>query len=358
MDESPKKVVFSISTASIFRIIIIIAAVALFWYLLDVFLILLTAIVIASAVEPGVLWLIRRKIPRVVATIIIYTLMALAMTAFFYFILPTFLHDLVEFVRILPEKIKTLTVDNELFAPRGTGTETTDTVSLSSLIQNITNSFSASSEGVLSTLSAISGGVTSFLLIFVLSFYFTVREGGIEDFLKLITPFRHESYVIGLWHRSQAKIGRWIQGQLILALIVGVLVFIGLTILGVRSALLLAFISTVLEIIPIFGPIIAAVPAILIAFTQGGFTFAIVVTVMYVVIQQIESNVIYPLVVRKVLDVPPLIVIIALLVGGKLGGFLGLLLSVPIAAAVLEYMNDVIKNRNVARAKFSEEHTF
>jgi predicted PurR-regulated permease PerM len=133
------------------------------------------------------------------------------------------------------------------------------------------------------------------------------------------------------------------------------LVYTALSILGIPNALLLALIATLLEIIPVFGPIIASVSAILIGFVHGGFTLGLIVALAYVIIQQIESSVIYPLVMRKVLNVQPLIVIVALIVGARLGGFLGIILSVPIATALMEYLHDVGKNRDVAREKFNSE---
>jgi predicted PurR-regulated permease PerM len=356
MDESTKKVSITISSKTLIRVLLILGAAGLALYLLDVILILLTAIVIASAIEPGIRWFVRRKIPRVPATIFVYSLLAIFIFGIFYFIIPTLLQEFVDFIKVLPEKVTAVNVNTGdksfLSAIQGLGTSE----SLGNVVQSISNTFSSSSDNIVSVLSTVFGGITSFLLIFVLSFYFTVREGGIEDFLKLTTPFRHESYVIDLWKRSQEKIGRWMQGQLMLALIVGVLVFIGLSILGVQNALFLAFISTIFEVIPIFGPIIAAIPGILVGFTQGGFTYGVVVAVMYIIVQQIESNVIYPLIAKKVLDVPPIIVIIALVIGGKLGGFLGILLSVPIAAALTEYMGDLIESRSLARAKFTENN--
>jgi predicted PurR-regulated permease PerM len=345
MEEPIRKVRVDVSTKTIIRILVILAAVGVAWYLLDVILILLTAVVIASAIEPGIKWFVHKGLHRTLATVAIYLLLAIGIFCVFYFILPSLLRQVVEFVNILPDKIKAVSVNP------GIG----DT--LGNAVQNISGSFSASSENIIGTVSAIFGGVTSFLLIFVLSFYFSVRKGGIEDFLRLITPFRSEQYVIGLWQRSQHKIGRWMQGQLILALIIGVFVFTGLSILGVHNALFLAFISTIFEVIPIFGPIIGAIPGVLIAFTQGGFTFALVVAAMYLIVQQIESNAIYPFIAKKVLDIPPIIVIIALVVGGKLGGFLGILLSVPLAAALTEYLSDLIENRSIARAKFTDNNS-
>ena len=135
--------------------------------------------------------------------------------------------------------------------------------------------------------------------------------------------------------------------------LVGVLAFLGLTILGIESALFLAVIMMVFEIIPVFGPILAAVPGVAIAFTEGirgvdpGLTAGLFVALFYFIIQQFESHLIYPLVVRKVIGIPPVLVIVALVVGAKMAGFLGILLSVPITAIIMEFLNDLAKERKI-----------
>jgi predicted PurR-regulated permease PerM len=191
----------------------------------------------------------------------------------------------------------------------------------------------------------IFGGVLSFVLIIVLSFYLAVQEAGIENFLRIITPNRHETYVMSLWKRTQIKIGLYMQGQLLLGLIIGILVFLGLTILGIKQALLLACLAAVFELIPIFGPILSAIPAILIGATSGGLSMGLIIAGLYTIIQQFENHLIYPLVVKKIVGVSPIIVILALIVGFKLAGFLGILLSVPISTAIMEYLNDLQKGR-------------
>ena len=185
----------------------------------------------------------------------------------------------------------------------------------------------------------------SFLLIIVFSFYFAVIETGVDDFLRIVTPRRHQKYVQGLWRRSQHKIGLWMQGQLLLAVIMGILVYLGLTILHVPNALILAVIAACFEIIPVFGPILAAVPAIMIAFVAGGVTLGVLTIALYVIAQQFESQLIYPLVVSRVVGVPPLLVILALIVGGELAGFLGIILSVPAAATIQELVRDLESGR-------------
>ncbi|HWP61703.1 MAG TPA: AI-2E family transporter, partial [Candidatus Paceibacterota bacterium] len=197
----------------------------------------------------------------------------------------------------------------------------------------------------LSLVSAIFGGVFSFILIVVLSFYFAVVETGVDAFLKVVVPREHEEYVLGLWRRAQHKIGLWMQGQMLLAVIMGVLVFLGLTIIGVPHALVLAVIAGCFEIIPVFGPTLSAVPAVAIAFAAGGLGLGLVTIALYVIAQQFENHLIYPLVVTRVVGVPPLLVILALIAGGELWGFLGIILSVPIAATIRELAHDVQTGR-------------
>lgn len=333
-----KRVQLSVSSGTIIKILLLIGLAYLLFQLRDVLLILLTAIVFATAIEPLTLWLKRRGIPRIVGVSAIYLVMAILIAGLFYLLLPAFLTDLASFISALPQYITTLNVH----IPQNFGFE------------NAVKGLSGTSGDVLATLSAIFGGFTSFLIILVLSFYLAAQEHGIEDFLRLVIPLKQEDYILDLWRRTQRKIARWMQGQLLLALIVGILVYIGLSIIGVKNAFSLALISMVFEVIPVFGPIIGAVPGVMTAIIQGGFTFALIVALIYLVIQQIESNVIYPLVVKKVVDVSPLMVIIALIVGAQLGGFLGILLSVPVATALSEFMSDYAKNKGAARALLND----
>jgi len=198
--------------------------------------------------------------------------------------------------------------------------------------------------------SAIFGGVFSFILIIVFSFYFAVIETGVEGFLRVIAPYEHQAYVLGLWRRTRHKIGLWMQGQLLLAFIMGILVYLGLTILGVQHALILAVIAATFEIIPVFGPTLSAVPAVLIAFVDGGPSLGVLTIALYVIAQQFENHLIYPLVVTRVVGVPPLLVILALIVGWELAGFLGILLSVPAAAMIQELVSDMEARRKQAHA--------
>ena len=202
-----------------------------------------------------------------------------------------------------------------------------------------------SSTNFLGNVQNIIDSSISTILIFVLSFYFSVTKNGVDNFLRIITPLKHEAYVIDLWRRTKQKIGIWMQGQLVLCLMVGVMVYIPLAILGIRHVLLLAVTASLLEIIPVFGPTLFAIPGILFTLLDKGLVLALVVTGIYIVIQQFENYLLYPAVVKKIVGISPLIVILALAVGYELVGFLGLILAMPVSVFIVEYTEDLNKKR-------------
>jgi predicted PurR-regulated permease PerM len=349
-----KNLSISISPGSIIVGILLILGVAVLWYLRDLVLILLTAIVIASAMEPAVHALMRRKVPRLAAVVLMYMLVAGIFFGIIFFFVPPVLEDAAAFFATLPETISQIDVTQVTdFLPENLA----NSLSISDLLREISSSLAGATGNALTTLSMFFGGIMSFVLIVVFSFYFSVQETGVDDFLRVITPAREQNYVLHLWKRSQDKIGKWMQGQLVLGVIVGVLVYLGLTILGVPYALLLAVLAGVFELIPVFGPILSAIPAIAVAVTHGGVPEGVLVLGLYLVVQQFEAHLIYPVVVKKVVGVPPLLVILALIVGYEIAGFLGVLLSVPIAGAIQEFVSDVDreKTRALAHARLAKE---
>ena len=137
------------------------------------------------------------------------------------------------------------------------------------------------------------------------------------------------------------------QGQFVLGLIVGVLIYLGLTILGVQYSLLLAILAAIFELIP-FGLILAAIPAIVLAFLQDP-TLGFWVIVFYVVVQQLENNILVPIVMGKTIGLNPVVVILALLVGANLAGIAGMIIAVPVATIIVEVLDDMAKKKESRR---------
>lgn len=338
----------SIITAILFGLLLV-----LVYYLRDLVLVVLTAIIIASAIEPGVAALMRRGMSRVLSVITVYASILLVFGSVIIFFIPPVLSDAANLLKQLPQSIESLNISDTTHGLLPWGT-VADTFSSADLLSSLSAALSDTTGGVFTTVSAFFGGLTSLILVIVFSFYFAVQETGVDDFLRVVTPVKQQAYVLHLWKRSQDKIGKWMQGQLILGVIVGILLYLGLVILGVKFALLLAVLAAIFELIPVFGQILAAIPAIAVAFSGGGVTEALLVGGLYVVVQQFEAHLIYPLVVKKIVGIPPLLVILALLIGFKLFGFLGVLLSVPIAGAIQELVSDIEREKARELARESE----
>lgn len=337
-----------IDSGTIIRTILFVVLAYLLYQLMNILLVVLAAVVIASALEPGIQFFENKKIPRLPAVIGMYLVGILGLFTITYFFIPPILQDLASVISQAPDYVRSLQLESSFLNEAGS-------LSVSQLMDQFRSFGLENSQEVISFISSFFGGLVSFILVITLSFYLAVRRGGVEQFVRLITPVNHEEYVANLWHRSQKKIGQWMQGQFILMLIVGVLVYLGLTILGVPNALLLGILAGLFEIIPIFGPILSAVPAIGLAALSGGISLALMVVGLFIIVQQFENNLLHPLVVTKVVGVPPLIVIIAVVVGGSLAGFLGVLLAVPLAAAFLEFAHDVDKAKHPDKRNRSQE---
>lgn len=340
----------SITTGTIIKTLVVLSGAWLLFYLRDLVLVIVTAVVLASAIEPGVQALKKYKVPRVLAVIGIYAIVVGLFLSVFLFFIPLVVQDMATLLSDIPrylERVNTLSALDEYSNIFGVPLPT---VSAESLVGELKRGLDATGifTDAFTAMSQVFGGVLSFVLIFVLTFYFAVSETGVGDFLRFVTPRKYEGYVVDLWRRSQQKIGLWMQGQLLLGILMGAFVYLGLTIIGVEYALLLAVFAAVFELIPVFGPTLAAVPAVLIGILNGGVGVGVAVILLYIILQQFENHLLYPLVVTKVVGVPPLLVILALIVGAKLAGFLGILLAAPIAAVIQELVKDVESRKGFA----------
>jgi len=350
MTSQKEDTVISISTGTIAKGLAIIIGIGVLWVLRGLVLIVVTSVVLASSIEPAIKFLGRYRLHRIPSVILVYLSLAGIFVGMFLAFVPPLVGEISEASAKFP------IVANELNSSifRGNTVAITkgqiliDQVSKGASAQDLfttLGNISTASESFNGFVSSIFGGLFSFILIVVLSFYFAMQEHGIESFLKIIVPFGKQDHAVDLWHRTKAKIGKWMQGQILLGVTIFVLAYLGLTIFGVPYALSLALFAGIMEIIPVFGPIISAIPAILLALSIGGITLGLIMTGFYVLVQQFESHLIYPLVVRKVIGVPPILVILSLVVGFELGGFLGVIIAVPVAAAMMELIFDLEKKK-------------
>jgi predicted PurR-regulated permease PerM len=193
------------------------------------------------------------------------------------------------------------------------------------------------------------GGIFEFVVILSIAFYMSVQEKGIKKFFASLMPEEHREYISGLVERIQFKMGRWLQGQLLLMFLVFALDYLGLLLIGAPYALILALVSGLLEIVPYIGPVISAIIATTISFLHGPLT-GLLVLGLFVLVQQLEGYVLTPLVMKKAVGLNPVVVILALLIGAKLGGVLGIIVAVPIATVLGEVVSDLTKKEELEKS--------
>lgn len=328
----------NISTSTILRIILILLGLVFLYIIRDVLIIVFVAIVIAAAINGPANWLQRHRVPRILGVIFLYLILFLVLALIITLILPPLAEQIKHLVTAFPEYTEKIGVGFQEWWGKYKG----EGENLQNFLGRLADKLTQAATSIFATIGGIFGGLASALIVLVISFYLAVQEKGVKKFLMSLTPIEHQVYVSDLIERIQIKIGGWLRGQLLLCVIVGTLVFIGLSLLGVKYALVLALIAGILEIVPYLGPIMAAVPAIILAFFQSP-PLALLVLLLYIVIQELENHIIVPQVMRRAVGLNPIIVIIVMLIGAKLAGILGIVLAVPIAAAIAEFLKDVRK---------------
>ena len=202
---------------------------------------------------------------------------------------------------------------------------------------------SATAGNIFGALITFFGGILSTIVIVIVTYYLSLYDQSIKRSIRSLLPAKYQPYFSHLTLRMQDKIGLWLRGQLVLCLIIFFMVLIGLSLLGVKYVWVLALLAGVSEIIPYFGPIIGAVPAVFIAFTQSP-ELGLATLALYFFIQQAENYLIVPKVMQKAVGLNPVVIIIAMLIGAQVAGIFGILLAVPVTTAL-----------NVAFSDFAEQ---
>lgn len=338
-----------IPTSTIIKVLAWVSIFAGLFFVSDFVIALLVAVVIASAAEMPVKLMISWGIPRGFSvTIIFLTLIAIVSSVALIFV-PPLADDIARFVKVLPQILDSVRIFGSDMGFKDMSVAISDLakgISKGQILTIIKDAIFGST-GFFATTSVVFRGIVNTVLTFVLAFYLALEERGVQKFLRLVTPKIYESYVEDLWSRAQKKIGLWMQGQILLSLFVALLVYVPNLILNMPYAALLSVLAFLGELVPMIGLTFSAIPAVFIAWTHGGSSLLITVSIIYLIIGQLESHILYPRVMNKLVGVPSVIVIIALVVGAKLAGIWGVILSVPIASILMELAGDLEKRKNI-----------
>lgn len=326
----------TISYQSILRVIFVLLILAFFYVIREVVALVFISIVAAAALDPFVDYFQKHKIPRAVSILVIYLIIFAIFSLVLVMLIPPISEQVGQFGKNLPGYYEQVMLGINSVQDGGGGSS-----NLPEALNSLSANLGEATKGVFSTLTGIFGGIISLLSVLVIIFYLVVEEQGLKHFIQFVTPKKFRTYAMKLIDKIQDTMGLWLRGQLTLMLVVGLMTYLGLTIMGVKYALLLALIAGLTEIIPFVGPFLGAIPAIFIAISDS-WVKALLVAILYLIVQQLENHVLVPKVMQKATGLNPVIVIVAILVGGRLGGVVGALLAVPVAAMLSILLNEFI----------------
>ncbi len=325
------------STKVILRVVAVLLALAFLWVVRDIVIVILLSLVLASAMEPMVDYLNRRKIPRSVSVLGAYVIVIAIIVLIVSLMAPL----VAEQFKVLTQNLPQYTLEMQARYP--TIAAFFGDFDANAILHSFISS-GAGADALFSRTVGLFNGLVALVSVLVISFYLVAADRGMKHFIHDLVPTAQQDVVMKLIAKIQHKMGLWVAGQLILSVFIFSLTFIGLSILGVKYALFLAIIAGLLEVVPYVGPFLSAIPAVFFAMVQSP-ALVVGVIILYVVIQKTEGYVLVPKVMEKTVGTSPLVVLLALLVGFKLAGVLGLLLAVPLAGAITVVIAELFQEK-------------
>lgn len=320
----------SITPKTLWTALAMVVGVFVAWKLRNFIMVILVSVIIASFVEVGTRLLKRIKIPRIISVFIMYTLGFGVIVGMLYLVVPLFVSEISEFIDLFPKSSYLVKLIGPI-ADQGFTSGTIKTLFDKNLVSG--------SSDFLVTLSGFFGSLINAILVIIISFYLSTQEKGIEQFLRVVIPEKYENYVIDLWSRVERKIGYWLGGQVLVAILIGLVTYIGLFVMGVPYALILSGLAALFVFIP-FGTALSLAPAVALGYLGGGLGLALQIFVFYGVVHYIEAYFLSPYILHRTIGMPMLVIILAVIACFELFGLIGIVIAIPIAVLILELLYD------------------
>jgi predicted PurR-regulated permease PerM len=329
--------ILDISWGTILKITVAFLGFYILYRVRDVLVLIILASILSVLFDPVINFLQRRKIPRPISTLFVYVSIFGILGLFIYYISPLFISEIQKFNQLFPQYFEKLSP-----ILRGIGMEAFE--NFETFTKTLQEWLLRASLSIFGVLIAIFGGIFSAITIFALSIFISLEGRGIEQGLKLFLPRKYEAYFLDLWERCKIKTTAWFGSRILCCFFVGILSYFALWLFDVNYAFSLGLFAGITNIIPIFGPILAAILITIIAGLDSWLK-ALFVLIAFSLIHQIEGNILTPILTKKLIGLPPVLVLIALMMGGKLWGILGAILSIPLAGIIYEFLKDFLVKR-------------
>lgn len=329
--------ILDISWGTILKIGIGILLFSFIYLLRDILIWFIFALIISVLFNPAIDFFQKRRIPRLPSVILVYITLFGTLGLAIYQIAPVFILEIQQFLEFFPQYFENIAPPLKTLGIEAFQSLESFNVALVKILENVsTNIFGA--------LSTIFGGIFSTIFIFSIAIFLSLEEKGVERVIGVLTPKKYEAYILNLWKRCQEKVSGWFVARILCCLFVGLATYLALRLFDIKYATSLALFAGVTNIVVILGPIFAGVIIFILVALQSWLK-AIFILITFFIIQQIDANILTPILTKKFVGLPPVLVLISVIIGAKLGGILGAILAIPLAGILFEFSRDFLKKR-------------
>lgn len=331
----------AISSGTMFRILIIAAAVVFLYLIRDIVAMTLIAILLAALIDPFADGVAKWKIPRSLAVLAVYFVSIALLTVAAVLIVPPMFAEVSELTTAL---VPFFADANGVVQVQTILQDTWSTNVRDVLLAIRDSGFAGAFPKIAEFGTSAVDVVFRAIIVLILAFYFVVEKDSMVRGIGLIAPPEYQPFVNRMALKARERMGVWLRGQLLLMVSIFVLTYIILSILGIPYALVLALFAGLMEFIPFIGPILSAVPAIFLAFAVSPL-HALLTALAYLVVQQVEGNILVPKIMQRVAGVNPVVSVLAVLIGWRVGGTVGAIISIPLSMTIAVFLSEVFRER-------------
>ncbi|MBL7156329.1 MAG: AI-2E family transporter [Candidatus Pacebacteria bacterium] len=323
----------NISWGTMLRVAIVFFSLYFIYLVKDILVLSVFGLIISILFEIPIRFL-ERKIPRVLAVVLLYAFTFLFISAIIYLPASKFMSEIKQFIALFPTYF-------EQASPilQNLGIEAFQ--NLESFVSVMESTIRGMTSNILSVVVSIFGGIASTVFVVSIAIFLSLEGKDVERNIVLLFPEEDENFMISLWRKCQKKVGFWFLRSIISSLFVGVFSFIAFSILKTKYPLVLGLVSGALNFVPVIGPIFASF-LIFVVLVLDSTTKAFFALIISILIQQIENNVITPLITKKLVGLSPVLVLISLTIGAQLFGLLGAILAIPLIGVIVEFVKGLM----------------
>jgi predicted PurR-regulated permease PerM len=338
--------ILDISWKTIIKISLSVIGIYLIYAIKDIIVWFIFALVISILFDPAIDFLQKKKIPRIIGITFVYFGFFGIFVVLVYLIIPLIASEVGVFLSSFPEYFEKISPPLQ-----GLGFQAFE--SMESFIKSISTTLEKMSGSIFSVLFVLFGGIFSFLGIITIAVFLSLEEKAIQKALILLFPKKHENNILGIWNKCQKKVAGWFGAIVIASLFVGLASYITFLIFNVEYPFVLALFAGAFNFIPYIGPFFTMILLFFIIFPTEMLK-AIFVLIVFFLIQQIDANVLSPLLMKRIIGIPPVLVVIALIIGASLWGILGAFLAIPLAGILFEFLKEFLQKKKERETKEEE----